>query len=101
MKAVASWNDLRPFGIEPLTGESCGLLMWRILFDVTGQVRKVVGQFFGVPNIVLAEPWNRGMSASSPATHPTRRRRCVGCTGSSTRGGSATAGPLATGSSMS
>jgi hypothetical protein len=59
MKTVACWNDLRPYGIEPLTGEACGL-MWRILFDVTEKGRRVVGKCFGVPNIVLAEPWNRG-----------------------------------------
>jgi hypothetical protein len=59
MKTVSCWNDLRPFGIEPLTGEACGL-MWRILFDVTERGRKVVGKCFGVPNIALAEPWNRG-----------------------------------------
>lgn len=64
MKTVACWDDLRPFGIEPLTGEACGLA-WRILFDVTEKGRKVVGKCFGVPNIALAEPWNRG-SAGEP-----------------------------------
>lgn len=59
MKTVACWDDLRPFGFEPLTGEACGL-MWRILFDVTERGRKIIGKCFGVPNITLAEPWNRG-----------------------------------------
>ena len=62
MKTVASWNDLRPFGIEPLTGEACGL-MWRILFEVTGRGRRIVGKCFGVPGIMLAEPRNRGTVA--------------------------------------
>jgi hypothetical protein len=61
MKTVASWNDLESFGIIPLTGEACGL-MWRILLDVTEKGRRVVGKCFGVPKIVLAEPWNRGTS---------------------------------------
>jgi hypothetical protein len=59
MKTVSCWNDLQPFGIKALTGEACGL-MWRILFDVTEKGRRIVGKCFGVPKIVLAEPWNRG-----------------------------------------
>lgn len=59
MKTVACWNDLRPFGIVPLTGEACGL-MYRVLFDVTERGREIVARCFGVPNINLPEPWNRG-----------------------------------------
>src|SRR5262245_57095429 len=59
MKTVTFWNDLQPFGIIPLTGEACGL-MYRILFDVTATGRQVVAKCFGIPNINLPEPWNRG-----------------------------------------
>ena len=46
-------------GIIPLTGESCGL-GYRILFDVTEQGRAVIGRWLGIPDIKLAESWNRG-----------------------------------------
>jgi hypothetical protein len=59
MKTVACWNDLQPFGIIPLTGESCGL-MYRILFDVTDSGRKVIAKCYGIPDVNLPEPWNRG-----------------------------------------
>jgi len=59
MKTVACWNDLQPFGIIPLTGESCGL-MYRILFDVTESGRKVIAKCYGIPDVGLPEPWNRG-----------------------------------------
>ena len=64
MKSVSCWNDLQPFGMIPLTGEACGL-MYRILFDVTEKGRKAVAKCFGIPNINLPEPWNRG-SAEDP-----------------------------------
>lgn len=59
MKIVSCWNDLQPFGIIPLTGESCGL-MYRILFDVTVKGREVIGKCYGIPNVNLPEAWNRG-----------------------------------------
>ena len=59
MKTLASWGDLAPHGIIPLTGEACGLV-YRILFDVTENGRKVLGTCFGVPDLRLPEPWNRG-----------------------------------------
>ena len=31
MKTIDCWQDLVPFGIDPLTGEACAL-SWRILF---------------------------------------------------------------------
>lgn len=64
MKSISCWNDLQPFGMIPLTGEACGL-MYRILFDVTEKGRKAVAKCFGIPNINLPEPWNRG-SAEDP-----------------------------------
>jgi hypothetical protein len=59
MKSINCWNDLEPFGIIPLTGEACGL-MYRILFDVTEKGRNIVAKCFGIPNVNLPEPWNRG-----------------------------------------
>ncbi len=59
MKTVSCWNDLQAFGIMPLTGEACGL-MYRILFDVTAKGRNIVAKCFGIPNVNLPEPWNRG-----------------------------------------
>src|SRR3954447_6009363 len=59
MKTVASWGDMAPFGIIALTGEACGLV-YRVLFDVTEKGRKVVGTCFGIPDLRLPEPWNRG-----------------------------------------
>jgi hypothetical protein len=60
MKTVSCWNDLQPYGIIPLTGESCGL-MYRILFDLTEKGRQVVAKCYGIPSINLPEPWNRGL----------------------------------------
>ena len=59
LKTIGSWNDLRPYGIEPLTGEACSL-MYRILFDVTEQGAKVVRRCLGIPKMTLAESWNGG-----------------------------------------
>ena len=59
MKTVSGWKDLEPYGILPLTGEACGL-MYRILFDVTAKGRDVLAKCFGIPNVNLPEPWNRG-----------------------------------------
>ena len=59
MKSIACWNDVAPYGIVALTGESCGL-GYRILFDLTEQGRRILAACFGIPQFVLAEPWNRG-----------------------------------------
>jgi hypothetical protein len=56
---LAGMADLRPFGIDALTGEACGL-GYRILCDVTEAGRQVVGKMLGVPNLQLAMPWNSG-----------------------------------------
>jgi hypothetical protein len=58
MRRITCWNDLALWGIIPLTGESCGL-GYRILFDVTGQGRAIIGRWLGIPDFKLAEPWNR------------------------------------------
>jgi hypothetical protein len=59
MRRVTCWNDLAPFGFVCLTGEACGL-GYRILFDVTETGRKILGKCFGIPDMRLAEAWNRG-----------------------------------------
>lgn len=46
MKTIDSWNDLRPYGIDLLTGESCSLML-RILFDLTAQGQKIVETCLG------------------------------------------------------
>lgn len=59
MRTINCWNDLRPYGLDCLTGEACGL-MYRILFDCTEDGRKIIGKWLGIPCIALEEPWNRG-----------------------------------------
>lgn len=65
MKRVTCWNDLRSLGFDPLTGEACGL-GYRILFDLTEGGRKILGKCFGIPDMRLAEAWNRG-AADDPS----------------------------------
>jgi len=64
LKAIARWDDLTPYGIEPLTGEACGL-MYRILCDVTQHGNHVLEKCLGIPHLALPSPWNRG-SDSDP-----------------------------------
>ena len=59
MRSISSWNDLREYGIDPLTGEACSL-MYRILFDVTEKGAKVVRKCLGIPKMTFAESWNGG-----------------------------------------
>jgi hypothetical protein len=58
MKRITCFNDLRPFGIEPLTGEACGL-MYRILCDVTAEGVKVLEKCLSA-RVTPADAWNRG-----------------------------------------
>ena len=60
MKSIHCFNDLVAYGIDPLTGEACGL-SYRILCDVTENGRKILAKTFGIPILTLPEPWNRGM----------------------------------------
>ena len=62
MKTISCWADLRPYDLDALTGEACGLT-YRLLLDVTAIGRKVVGKCFGMPEPRLAEAWNRGEPA--------------------------------------
>ncbi len=57
MKTIHCWNDLLPYGIDPLTGEACGL-SYRILFDLTAKGQKIVEKCLGIK--LTSEPWNRG-----------------------------------------
>ena len=57
MKTVNCWNDLLPYGIDPLTGEACGL-SYRILFDLTAKGQKIVEKALGCK--ITSEAWNRG-----------------------------------------
>ncbi len=59
MKSIRYLNDLSPYGIEPLTGEACGL-MYRVLCDVTESGRKIVAKTLGIPQLNLPPAWNRG-----------------------------------------
>src|SRR3954454_14489234 len=62
MKTIYNWRDLESYGIDPLTGEACGL-MARVLFDCTEGGRKILAKALGIPDLKLAEPWNRGTAA--------------------------------------
>lgn len=59
MKTITCWNDLRPYGIDLLTGEACGL-SYRFLCDVTERGRKILERWLSVPELHLSEAWNRG-----------------------------------------
>ncbi len=59
MRTIAKWADLEPYGIDPLTGEACGL-MYRILCDVTAGGRKIISRCLDMPDLSLAAPWNTG-----------------------------------------
>jgi len=57
MKCINCWNDLREFGIVPLTGEACGL-SYRLLCDVTERGKRLLEKAMGVDEIKLADNWN-------------------------------------------
>jgi hypothetical protein len=58
MKFIRCIHDLAEYGLEPLTGEACGL-MYRILFDVTAEGLRILEKCLGV-KITPAEAWNHG-----------------------------------------
>lgn len=58
MLIVRSWNDLRNFGIDCLTGEACGLSL-RLLCDLTDQGQRIVEKALDV-KIQPPEAWNHG-----------------------------------------
>lgn len=61
MKTISCWDDLRPFGLVPLTGEACGL-GYRLLCDVTTSGKHILEKCFGLQTLGLTENWNRGSS---------------------------------------
>src|SRR5688500_15596888 len=75
MQWIHSFHDLSRYGIDPLTGEACGL-MFRILFDCTERGRTILAKCFGVPDLTLAEPWNRG-SADDPHVGSIMLAQCM------------------------
>ena len=59
MQNINCWDDLRPFGIDLLTGEACGL-SYRLLCDVTQKGKQTIEKALGVKRLGLPEGWNRG-----------------------------------------
>ena len=57
-RRIQSWDELRPFGIDLLTGEACGLAM-RLLCDVTAAGRKLIEGFLSC-NLRDDSNWNGG-----------------------------------------
>ncbi len=60
MKTLYNWEDLKQFGIRPLTGEACVHGM-RLLCDLSTRGADTIRAFFGLPGSArLAENWNQG-----------------------------------------
>ena len=59
MKLNTTWKELEEYGFDLLTGEACGL-MYRLLFDVTKQGKKILQNCFGIPELKLNANWNSG-----------------------------------------
>jgi hypothetical protein len=58
------YDGLRPYGINPLTGEACPYSQ-RVLCDLTPRGKKIVFDLLGIPpTIPLSENWNSGSSFS-------------------------------------
>lgn len=58
MKTISNWQDLEAYGIDALTGESCGL-GYRLLCDVTAKGKAIIEKLLGC-RLSLAENWNSG-----------------------------------------
>lgn len=56
-RPVYSFHDLTQFGINALTGESCGFGL-RMLCDVTEQGKSLLTDYFGCANLDLSPAWN-------------------------------------------
>ena len=59
MKTISNWQDLAPYGIVFLTGESCGL-MYRLLCDLTVPGKKIIEKCLGLHDLGASENWNQG-----------------------------------------
>jgi hypothetical protein len=57
MRVINCLKDLEPYGIYPLTGESCRLFL-RVLCDYDEIGEKVLGARYGASKVKFAEPWN-------------------------------------------
>jgi hypothetical protein len=57
-------RDLAEYGVDPLTGEACGL-GYRVLCDVTARGKRALARCLGLPDISLPPAWNSG-TASDP-----------------------------------
>jgi hypothetical protein len=57
MKTISSWDALREYGIDVLTGEACSL-MYRILCDLTQNGKRIVERCLSVQ--IQSENWNHG-----------------------------------------
>ena len=57
MKTVSTWDHLREYGIDLLTGEACSL-MYRILCDLTEKGKRIVERCLSVR--IQSENWNNG-----------------------------------------
>lgn len=65
MKNLDGWQDLKPFGIDRLTGEACAYGM-RQLCDLTEEGAALWREFLGLPHgTTLADNWNsRGVASA-------------------------------------
>ncbi len=63
MKSIQCLNDLREFGITPLTGEACAIGL-RCLCDLTEEGRDTVAECFGIMPQGFKDNWNSGGVAS-------------------------------------
>src|SRR5437867_11962011 len=72
MKTIRNYDELRPYGLNCLTGEACGLGM-RLLFDVTDKGRELLKTFFGVCDLSLPSNWNSGANGSIMLPHEVAR----------------------------
>jgi len=62
MKTISSWDHLRPFGINILTGEACAL-MYRYLCDITEAGKRVIEKCLSC-DLKPPENWNSGAIGS-------------------------------------
>lgn len=75
-KVVYAWKDLVQFGIECLTGEACAFSM-RLLCDVNEAGKELLSDYFGMPNIALAEPWNSRVNQEPAIGSVMLSRECL------------------------
>lgn len=68
MKTINCLRDLSHYGIDPLTGEACGLGM-RILCDLTVPGRDTVCKALGIKPEGLEDAWNSRAVASIMLGH--------------------------------